>query len=62
MQLSWDNIQANAITFSKKWKGAGNEKSEAQSFVMAFLRVFTLDDLDPKNNEYEVPFTGTKKG
>ena len=62
MQLSWDNIQANAVAFSKKWKDANNEKSEAQSFVMAFLRVFTLDDLDPKNNEYKVPFSGAKKG
>jgi hypothetical protein len=42
--LSWDEIQANAIAFSKRWKDAWDEKSEAQSFVRAFLAVFGVED------------------
>ena len=44
MPLSWDEIQANAITFSRRWKDGWDEKSEAQSFVRDFLRVFGVDD------------------
>ena len=44
MSLSWDEIQAKAIAFSKRWKDARDEKSEAQSFVRAFLAVFGMED------------------
>ena len=44
MQLSWDQIQANALNFSKRWKDSWDEKSEAQSFVRGFLAVFGIDD------------------
>lgn len=44
MPLSWDEIQQNAITFSKRWKDGFDEKSEAQSFVRDFLRVFGVED------------------
>ena len=44
MQLSWDVIQANAIAFSKRWKDAWDEKSEAQSFVRGFLSIFGVED------------------
>jgi len=43
MQLTWDEIKSRAISFSKKWKDAGNEKQEAQSFVRALLNVFGAD-------------------
>ena len=44
MPLSWEEITANAIAFSNRWKDARSEKSEAQSFVSAFLRVFGIED------------------
>jgi hypothetical protein len=44
MPLSWDEIQQNAITFARRWKDGWDEKSEAQSFVRDFLRVFGAED------------------
>ncbi|MDR0499363.1 MAG: hypothetical protein LBH03_06500, partial [Holophagales bacterium] len=44
MKLSWDDIQANAISFSKRWEDAHDEMSEAQSFVRAFLAIFGVQD------------------
>jgi len=32
MPLPWADIKANALAFSKKWKDATDEASEAQSF------------------------------
>ena len=43
-KLSWEEIQANAVAFSARWKGAWDEKSEAQSFVRDFLAVFGVKD------------------
>jgi len=40
MQLAWDEIQANAVAFSKRWQKAKNEETEAQGFQLDFLRVF----------------------
>ena len=44
MPLSWDEIQQGAITFARRWKDGWDEKSEAQSFVRDFLRVFGAED------------------
>jgi hypothetical protein len=44
MQLPWEMIQANAITFSKRWKDGRDEKSEGQSFIRDFLSVFGVKD------------------
>jgi len=44
MPLPWEQIQSNAVTFSRRWKDAWDEKSEAQGFVEALLRVFGVDD------------------
>ena len=44
MRLTWDQIQANAVSFSKRWAGQHEEKSEAQSFVRDFLAVFGVAD------------------
>jgi hypothetical protein len=44
LPLSWEEIQANAVRFTKRWKDAWDEKSEAQSFVRAFLAVFGVED------------------
>ena len=45
MPLTWEVIQANAISFSNRWKNSGNEKQEAQSFVRSMLAVFGVADV-----------------
>ena len=63
MPLSWEAIQANAISFSKKWKDAKSEESEAQGFLIDLLRVFGIDEpMDVGSFEYKVPLTGNKTG
>ena len=63
MPLSWDIIQANAISFSKRWKDAKNEEAEAQGFVMEFLRIFGITDpMSVGSFEYKVPLTAGKTG
>lgn len=44
MPLSWNEIQARAVAFSKRWRDSHREKSDAQPFVTEFLGVFGVDD------------------
>ena len=44
MKMSWDEIQANAVAFSKRWADTLREKADAQPFVTEFLGVFGVDD------------------
>ncbi len=61
--LTWDEIQANAITFSKRWKDAHNEEAQAQTFEVDFLRVFGVDDPEALGDfEYKVPLSAGKTG
>jgi hypothetical protein len=63
MPLTWDDIQANAIAFSKRWKDAKNEEAEAQSFLVDFLRVFGVTDpLKVGDFEAKVPLSGGTTG
>lgn len=63
MQLTWDEIQANAITFSKRWKDAHNEEAQAQAFELDFLHVFGVNDPEAVGDfEYKVPLSGGKTG
>ena len=56
MYLSWESIQANAISFAKRWEDATSEEAQAQSFTIDFLRVFGIDDPEKIGNfEYKVP-------
>ena len=58
MKLSWDEIQANAVAFSKRWKDARNEESETQNFVADFLRVFGVGDPALTGDfEFKVPLS-----
>jgi hypothetical protein len=43
MPLSWKDIQDNALAFSKQWKDARDEASEAQLFLNDFFNVFGVD-------------------
>ncbi|MCL1829083.1 MAG: hypothetical protein FWG32_06260, partial [Oscillospiraceae bacterium] len=61
--LTWDNIQSNAVAFSKRWKDGCNEEAEAQLFVVDFLHVFGVDDpVKPGDFEYKVPLSGNRTG
>jgi hypothetical protein len=63
MRLTWEEIQANAITFSRRWKDAKNEEAEAQAFEIDFLRVFGVTDpVAVGDFEYKVPLSGDKAG
>jgi len=63
MQLSWDDIQSNAITFAKKWRDAKNEEADAQGFEADFLRVFGVADARSVGSfEHKVPLSGGKMG
>jgi len=55
MALSWEQIQSNALKFSKKWEARkGKEKQQAQMFVRDFLKVFGIDD-PLEHGEFEYP-------
>ena len=44
MSLTWQEIRDNAIIFRERWKNAGNERSEAQTFLYELLRdVYGVD-------------------
>jgi len=63
MPLTWDEIQANAVAFSKKWQAAKSEEAEAQGFLIDFLRVFGVDEpMQVGDFEYKIPLTGGKMG
>lgn len=63
MKLSWEEIQARAITFSKKWETAHREEAEAQSFQRDFFKVFGIDDLLSCGFfEYKVPLADNHNG
>jgi len=40
--LSWNEIRQNAIRFSREWKGAQDERAEAQTFWNEFFQVFGI--------------------
>lgn len=44
MALTWEEIQANAVTFAKRWKDAKREEALAQTFEKEFLAVFGIED------------------
>ena len=63
MPLTWDDIQSNAMGFSKRWKDAGKEESEAQNFVTDLLRVFGVaEPVKTGEFEFKVPLTGGMDG
>ena len=43
-QLSWDVIQSNAVTFSKRHHADGDEKPDGQNFMRDFLAVFGISE------------------
>ncbi len=43
MPLSWNEIKARALAFSREWAGEKSERAEAQSFWNDFFHVFGID-------------------
>jgi len=62
MQLSWIEIQSRALQFSKKWKDAKDEASEAQSFLNEFFEIFGVDRKRIATFEKKVPMSSNRNG
>ena len=62
MPLPWVDIKANALAFSKKWKDATEEASEAQSFLNDFFGTFGIDCKRVGTFETKVPMRADRSG
>ncbi|GHU82362.1 methylase [Clostridia bacterium] len=61
--LTWDEIQSNAVAFSKRWKDETREEAMAQTFETELMRVFGVDDPAKCGVfEYKVPLAGGHNG
>ena len=54
---SWNEIRKSATAFSKRWRMAFDEKSQAQSFLKEFFEVFGVDTVTQATFEHRVKFT-----
>jgi hypothetical protein len=61
LNLSWNEIEAKALAFTKKWKEAKDEFSESQSFLNDFFDVFGVDRKRVATFETKVPM-GNRTG
>ena len=59
---SWNEIRKAATVFSKRWKGAYDEKSQAQSFLKEFFEVFGVDTVTQATFEHRVKFSDGSHG
>lgn len=59
---SWNEIRKAATAFSKRWKGAYDEKSQAQSFLKEFFEVFGVDTVTQATFEHRVKFSDGSQG
>lgn len=57
MPLSWNEIKARAIAFSKDWSAETSERAEAQSFWNAFFHVFGIERRRVASFEKQVEIT-----
>ena len=62
MKLSWNEIYNRALKFSKDWKNASDEKSQAQLFLNAFFHVFGVDSKRVGLFEQKVPMGENRDG
>ena len=59
---SWNEIRKHATVFSKRWKMAFDEKSQAQSFLKEFFEVFGVDTVTQATFEHRVKFADGSHG
>ena len=62
MPLSWNEIKARAITFSKEWADAADERALAQPFWIDFFAVFGLTTRRLASFEHAVKKHGGDQG
>lgn len=60
--LPWDEIAANAFSFSKKWESASSEMGESQAFLLDFFKVFGVEALQVGAFNHKVPKEVNGKG
>ncbi len=59
---SWNEIHKAATAFSKRWKTAFDEKSQAQSFLKEFFAVFGVDAVTVATFEHRIKFPDGAQG
>ncbi len=59
---SWNEIRKAATAFSKRWRNAFDEKSQAQSFLKEFFAVFGVDAVTVATFEHRVKFADGSQG
>ena len=62
MPLSWNEIKARAVAFSKEWKDESSEDAEAKSFWDDFFNVFGISRRRVATFEEQVHKIGEKTG
>ena len=59
---SWNEIRKDATAFSKRWRNAYDEKSQAQSFLKEFFAVFGVDAVTVATFEHRVKLADGSQG
>ena len=59
---SWNELRKAATAFSKRWRNAFDEKSQAQSFLKEFFAVFGVDAVTVATFEHRVKFADGSQG
>ena len=59
---SWNEIRKAAMAFSRRWKDAYDEKSQAQSFLKEFFELFGVDVVVINALEHRVKFSDGSQG
>lgn len=62
MPLSWNEIKARALAFSRTWADAANEDSEAKPFWIDFFEIFGITDKRVATFELNVKKLGSAQG
>ena len=62
MPLSWNEIKARAVAFSKEWQDESSEDAEAKSFYDGFFNVFGISRRRVASFEYSVRKANNKQG
>ena len=59
---SWNEIRKAAMAFSRRWKDAYDEKSQAQNFLREFFELFGVDVVVINALEHRVKFSDGSQG
>ena len=59
---TWNEIRKSAAAFSRRWRDAYDEKSQAQNFLREFFEVFGVDAVTTATFEHRVKFADGAQG